>query len=336
MKRLLPILMVLLSACSTFHADKLPDAPKDATFKTLQNTHVRYVDEGEGYPVTFLHGFASSTGVWSDIMPKVQATGRRTIALDLKGFGWTSRPEGDYSPQAQAQMTWALLDELGVQQTDLVGHSWGTSVVLQMALQQPDRVRRIVLYDAWVYEEQLPTFFVWSRADGIGEVLFDMFYKERPDEKMARAFYAPERYINEKFVENVEGQLDRPGTVAAALEAVRGQDYAAVQGDYKKINKPVLLLWGREDNVTLLTFGERLHNELPNAKLIVYPQCGHFPMIEARGASTRDLIDFINADQETPHLESLRTNAPTAAPQEPPTKNQEPKPKNQEPTEEAQ
>ena len=64
------------------------------------------------------------------------------------------------------------------------------------------------------------------------------------------------------------------------------------------MKQPVLLLWGRQDQVALLSFGERLSHDLPHAHLIVYPQCGHMPMIEAAGASTDDLVKFIDEGRE--------------------------------------
>src|SRR6185437_2781719 len=97
------------------------------------------------------------------------------------------------------------------------------------------------------------------------------------------------RFVSERLVEEVEKAIARPGTNAAALAAARGQHYSAVEGRYRLMDKPTLLLWGREDQVTPLKFGERLSRELPNARMIVYPRCGHFPMLEAREASNRDL-----------------------------------------------
>ena len=89
----------------------------------------------------------------------------------------------------------ALMDQRNIHQAAVVAHSWGASVALAMALAAPERVTRLALYDAWVYEEQLPTTFLWARASGVGEVLFDLFYAERPDEKIARAFYDPKKYV---------------------------------------------------------------------------------------------------------------------------------------------
>jgi pimeloyl-ACP methyl ester carboxylesterase len=269
----------------------MPGEPRGATFAQIEGTRVRYVDRGQGPAVVLLHGFASALDTWEGVLPRLART-HRVIALDLKGFGWTDRPPGDYSPRAQARLVRALLDERGVREAAIVAHSWGASVALAFALRYPSRVTRLALYDAWVYEDQLPTFFLWARTPGVGEALFSLFYQERPDERLAMAFYDPRR-ITERFASAVERALDRPGTVAAALAAVRGQRYERAQDRYRTIAAPTLLLWGREDAVTPLAYGERLERDLPNARLVVYPRCGHLPMIEAAGASTRDLVEFL-------------------------------------------
>jgi len=292
----------LCGCAPSFYAGVPPGAPANATFADVAGAHVRFVDRGEGPPVVLVHGFASSLDAWNGVMAELSKT-HRVLAMDLKGFGWSSRPRGDYSPQAEAQLVLALMDQRGIHRAAVVAHSWGSSVALAMALAAPERVSRIALYDAWVYEEQLPTTFLWARAGGIGEALFDLFYTERPDEKIELAFYDKDRYVTERFVEHVEKALDRPGTTAAALAAVRGQRFKDVQALYAGIKQPVLLLWGRDDKVTLLPYGERLARDLPNARLVVYPRCGHFPMIEAASPSTADLEKFLDESpggDETP------------------------------------
>jgi pimeloyl-ACP methyl ester carboxylesterase len=186
----------------------------------------------------------------------------------------------------------ALMDQRGIERAAVVAHSWGASIALEMALSRPDRVTRLALYDAWVYEEQLPSTFHWARSQGVGELLFGLYYHERPGEKMALAFH-DRKHVTEELLSAVEAALERPGTTAAALAAVRGQRYALVQHRYREIEKPALLLWGREDRVTPLSVGERLVRDLPRSKLVVYPRCGHFPMIEAERASTSDLVAFL-------------------------------------------
>jgi pimeloyl-ACP methyl ester carboxylesterase len=321
--------------CLSFHKGPMPGEPSNARFADVDGVRVRYIDTGEpdsettkapaaapapapaaNAPgneggeaktssverkptVVLVHGFASALESWAGVIPALTKT-HRVIALDLKGFGWTDRPEGDYSPEAQAKMLLRLLEIRGVSKSAIVAHSWGSSIALAASLQAPERVTKLALYDAWVYEEQLPTFFHWAHADGVGEALFSLYYKERADERIALAFF-DHKFVTEKLVESVDDALERPGTLAAALAAVRGQHYEDVEHRYRNIDKPTLLMWGREDIVTPLKYGERLARDLPGAKLIVYPRCGHFPMIEALSTSNRDLVQFLLADTPQAH-----------------------------------
>lgn len=289
---LLMTLLPFAGGCLAFHRGPMPGEPAGATFETVEGARVRYVDVGTGPAVVLLHGFASSLETWEGLVPEL-AKDHRVLALDLKGFGWTDRPEGDYSPEAEAKLVLALMDRRGIGRASVVAHSWGASVALAMALSAPDRVDRLALYDAWVYEEQLPTFFLWSRAHGVGEAMFAIWYGERVDERLALAFHDPRTFVTEKLVDDVQAALKRPGTRAAALAAVRGQRFARMQSRYREVRQPALLLWGREDRVTPLHWGERLAKDLPDSRLVVYPQCGHFPMIEALAGSNRELIRFL-------------------------------------------
>lgn len=287
----------LLTGCVSFHSGPMPGEPVGATFADVEGARVRYIDAGrkDGPAVVLLHGFGAALETWSGLLPELAKT-HRVIALDLKGFGWTDRPEGDYSPAAHAKLVLALMDARGVERASLVGHSWGSSVALAMALSAPARVERLVLYDAYVYEEQVPAFFAWSRASGLGEALFRLHYKERVDERVSLAFY-DKKLVTQELVDDVVRGLDRPGTVAAALACARGQRYAELQKRWPEVSHPTLLVWGREDAVTPLRFGRRLSRELPRAKLEVVPKCGHFPMLEAAAESNRLTIDFLSENR---------------------------------------
>ena len=166
-------------------------------------------------------------------------------------------------------------------------------MALALARVAPQRVERLALYDAWVWQDQLPAFFLWARYPLVGEVLFGLMYDQRVEERLTLGFHDP-AHVKQPFVDAVYRALERPGTKAAALAASRGQRFKEVEGGYGKVKQPTLLLWGREDRVARLRHGQRLARTLPNAQLRVYPRCGHFPMIEAREASTRDLVAFLD------------------------------------------
>lgn len=285
---------LLLAACPRFHAGPLPDAPADARFVDVDGVHVRYRESGAGPAVVLIHGYGASSDSWMTVMPALAAR-HRVIAVDLKGFGWTSRPAGDYSPAAQAELVWHLLDKLAVTDVAIVGHSWGSSVALSMAVAQPARTRRVALYDAYVYDDQVPSFFRWAEKGPIGKVLFGLYYKQRIEDRMPLAFY-DDRWVTQVRVEKIEDENDRPGTVAAALAVAQAHHFGKLHLALRTFDKPVLLMWGEHDEITPLQFGHRLANDLQNARLVVYPRCGHLPMIEAAGPSTRELASFLAAD----------------------------------------
>jgi pimeloyl-ACP methyl ester carboxylesterase len=282
-----------------FHVGPLPGEPADATFATVAGTRVHYVDQGIGPAVVLLHGFGSSLEIWDQVIPEI-AREHRVVALDLKGFGWSDRPEGDYSPLAQAKLVWALLDHLGIEQAALVGHSWGASVTLAMALGAPKRTTRIAVYDGWAYEEQLSWLFRWARFDGIGESLISFYDPRLLRHQMATAFYDP-AHLTQRRIKRAQSSMALPGSAGAALATMRGMRFAEQQARYTTLRVPALVLWGQQDNISAPSFGHRLSADL-SAQLIMYPRCGHFPMIEAKQVSNPALADFLREDVTHPRV----------------------------------
>ena len=82
----------------------------------------------------------------------------------------------------------------------------------------------------------------------------------------------------------------------AALAAVRGEGFEALEQRYRQIRQPTLLLWGREDAVSAPHIAERLVRDLPNARLQWFARCGHFPMLEAAAASDDAVIGFLQPE----------------------------------------
>ena len=290
----LALVVTLVAGCPGFHAGVPDGAPAGATFAEVDGVPMRFVDVGEGPAVVLVHGYSSSLDIWNQVVPRL-AERYRVIAVDLKGFGWSGRPEGDYSPAVHAKMVWQLLDQREVRDAAIVGHSWGASVALAMALQAPERVRRIALYSAYVYEDQVPSFFLWARKSGVGELLFSLYYRERIEDRVPLAYH-DQSWVTQERVEHAEREMKRTGAVAAALASARGQRYTEMQRRYGSIDKPVLLLWGREDRVTPIAFGERLALDLPNATLEIVESCGHIPMVEAESRTTAVLAAFLAED----------------------------------------
>ncbi|MCZ8132958.1 MAG: alpha/beta hydrolase [Steroidobacteraceae bacterium] len=104
---------------------------------------LHYLERGRGRPVVLIHGLGMCGGDWAFHVPALE-THYRVILPDLRGSGRSSRPRGRYSIPQFARDMWALLDHLGIDSADLVGFSLGGAVALEMSLQRPERVPRLV------------------------------------------------------------------------------------------------------------------------------------------------------------------------------------------------
>jgi pimeloyl-ACP methyl ester carboxylesterase len=113
-------------------------------FLELHGDRVAYRDNGDGEVLLLIHGMAGSSESWRSVIPQLSKK-FRVIAPDLLGHGESAKPRSDYSLGAFAVFLRDLLDELGVSQVTVVGHSLGGGVAMQFVYQHPDYVKRLVL-----------------------------------------------------------------------------------------------------------------------------------------------------------------------------------------------
>lgn len=288
----LPLLLGLAS-CLPFQSTPHRTLITGRDLQDVGESVLRYEQKGKGPPVLFIHGFGSTLESWSLTTPSLMDD-HTCVGVDLKGFGRSSKYDEDYSLEAMSGSLLGLLDALGHEQVDLVAHSYGSSVALTFAKLHPDRVGRIVLTDAFVYSEQMPWYFSWARSPVVGELLFGLYYSQQLDWRIPLGFYDPSLTSHE-MVKKAREVLALPGTRASALAIVRGMELEWAEKGWSQVKHPTLLVWGREDEVTPLMYGERLSKHLPHARLEVIPWTGHFPMLEAPGVYNDLVGEFLGA-----------------------------------------
>src|SRR4051812_34988639 len=127
-----------------------PDLPPLAgvthRFVDLGDVRLHVAEAGAGPALVLLHGWPQHWWSWRRLIPTL-ARHHRVLAVDLRGWGWSSAPPGDYAKREFADDVVALLDALGIDRARVMGHDWGGYTALLLALEHPSRVERVVALD---------------------------------------------------------------------------------------------------------------------------------------------------------------------------------------------
>jgi pimeloyl-ACP methyl ester carboxylesterase len=267
-------------------------------FVDVDGVRVHYQEAGdEDAPaLVLIHGFASSTLVWSKVFLRLAEAGFRVIALDLLGYGYSAKPRnGEYTIAGQAKLLTRLLDKLGIPRAIFVGSSYGGAVAATCALDYPDRVEKLILVGT--VNDNRPLDFRLMRLFGsplFGDVVSPLLIGSRRllRRRMKQVYDRHEWVLDERRVDARHLPLRAAGTQRAIIRTVREWDAERISRDAHLITQPTLLLWGETDQEIPLADGERLHGEIPRSRLIVFQECGHLPHEEYPEAFTNVVIDF--------------------------------------------
>jgi pimeloyl-ACP methyl ester carboxylesterase len=236
--------------------------------------------------VLFLHGFPDSWFTYSQVLPLLPGE-IRAIVPSQRGFGASEQPDCCYLIPDLARDAVALLDALGLQRVDIVGHSWGSFIAQRVAIDHPARVNRLVLIGSAGTTATAPIIEV----NGIVQTIGDSVSRAFAHEFQASTAYQP---LAPAFLERLvdESMKIRPHVWRAVVSGMLQSD---ARHELTQIRPPTLLLWGRHDGLFDEGQQKRLLRELPNVRLITYDDLGHSPFWEDPKRVAADIAQFLAA-----------------------------------------
>jgi pimeloyl-ACP methyl ester carboxylesterase len=280
-----------------FHADYSRFADVDGV-----QVHYQEVGPADAPVMVLIHGFASSTLVWSKVLLTLAGAGYRVIAPDMLGYGYSGKPRrADYTIASQARMIASLLTSLNVKNASLVGSSYGAAVAATVALDYPEKVERLVLVGAVTNNE--PTRFLVMRlfrSPLIGDIVSPLLLGSRRllRRRMKRVYDRHAWVLDEKRVDARHLPLRAANTHRAILRTVRKWDAERISQDAHLIRHPTLILWGENDREVPLQNGESLHQQIQDSQLIIFRECGHLPHEEFPVEFAQVVSHFCSDQQE--------------------------------------
>jgi len=234
---------------------------------TVAGIRMHYLAEGPagGQPVVLVHRLGSRAEDWADLAPYLVRAGYRVYVPDLPGYGRSQKPpDFSYSIHDEAAIVASFLDALGLKQVDLGGWSMGGGIAQHVAFDHPNRIRKLMLFD----------------AAGLNEpVVFDtrLFTPENAEQlSQFEALLSPHPVEAPRFItRDILKYFQRNGWVIKRAMASILTRKDATDAILPQLKMPVLIVWGAEDRILPVSQGETMHRLVPQSELDIVPGCGH-------------------------------------------------------------
>jgi pimeloyl-ACP methyl ester carboxylesterase len=285
----------------------------------IEGRSVNYVDlppsavgaaDGGREPVVFIHGLG---GCWQNFLenvPRAAAEGRRSLAVDLPGFGFSEMPDERISISGYGRVVNALCDSLDLGEVVLVGNSMGGFIGAEVAIQFPARVARLVLVSAaGVTTSDLRSGPVLAGARvvaAVGARTASAAMSERIVRRPLLQHLAynsfirhPTRVRPELLYEITRGS-GRPGFVDA-LRAIMDYDF---RDRLPEIGCPTLIVWGTDDMLVPSSDADEYERLIDGARKVVFEDTGHMAMIERPQTFNDCMMEFLAAEPDAPASEA--------------------------------
>ena len=276
----------------------------DATLRELPTPRgvLRYHEFGDGPPLVMLHGSGPGVTGWRNFRGNIGVFGEhfRCLVLEFPGFGVSD----DFGGHPMVTALGALelfVDALELDRFDVIGNSMGGGVGVGYDIAHPGRIRRLVTIGGIGRN-------IFSPGPGEGIRLLQDFTENPTREALIRwlhsMVYDP-AMVTEELIEERWAQATDPATLASArrmygraafgamMAAMANSDVPQQWAMMHKVRAKTLLTWGRDDRVSPLDMALIPMRTIPNAELHVFPNSGHWAMIEQKAAFERTVLAFL-------------------------------------------
>jgi 4,5:9,10-diseco-3-hydroxy-5,9,17-trioxoandrosta-1(10),2-diene-4-oate hydrolase len=249
-----------------------------------------YLSAGKGEPLVLLHGAGGGAILWGPII-NLLSKHFHVLAPDVVGYGESDKPDAAYDKNFFSTWFRSFCDSLNMGKINLLGNSQGGAIAIQFTLDNPDRVKKLILVCS-------AGFGRWGISPGA------MF-------RMAAANIFPTRRTVQRIVKYLVHNTDNfpDDGIAYLLEVIRspggklpflnGRGRAVAPFSLDKLRKiihPALIMWGEKDRILPVSHGKKAYEKLPDARLRIIPDAGHAPFIDLPEQFKDIIIHFIKPE----------------------------------------
>lgn len=253
---------------------------------TIGTIKTKYLLSGNGEPVILLHGAGAGAVTW---YPSIHTISKnfQVLAPDIVGYGESDKPDAPYNKAYFSKWLKDFLKELKISKAHIVGLSQGGAIALQFAIDNPEMVDKLVLVDAAGLGAKVS---FWP--------LVGMIWMNSFPSSMASRFNSP--YLLHKPTNRDPSHIGYSIDVLKskggknAFKQGRGAAVSKIPEELlKQIKNETLIIWGKDDKLFSVEYGEAAAKIIPNAKLRIIQDAGHLPLMDQPEIFNKILGDFL-------------------------------------------
>ena len=247
----------------------------------LKGLFINYYSQGTGgAPIIFLHGWRSEAAVWLPLFKILTAQSYTLYALDLPGFGQSEIPKIPFTLRDYAEIVKSFISNLSnpplpIPNVSIIGHSFGARVALKLASENQTVIQKLVLVGSGGARP-------WWHTISIGIA------------KLLKPFFTPRfmHPLRTKIYQLIgaEDYLATPALKQTFLNILN----ESLMPLCASIHCPTLIIWGEHDGEARLEYGKKMTRVIPNAKLVIIKNAGHYPFMDQPKDFIKILEGFIN------------------------------------------
>jgi len=262
------------------------------TLRTRDGVELYYEVHGNGEPLVLLGGIMMSAASWAQHVP-VLSRHARLILLDMRDQGRSGRMRGEYPLDVHVPDVLALLDELKVERTHLMGVSYGGQVAQRVALTHPERLRTLILANVNHYITNLLAEIgqAWEVAAKLNDG--ERFFQLAVPFIYSRAFYADHLEALHQRQAMFKRTLTQEWFEGFVRLCHSAMGFRMTADDLRRLEMPTLLLGADEDQLTPLRVMEEMYEAIPHCEFVNLPGTGHGACLERPDDFMTVVIGFL-------------------------------------------
>ena len=253
-------------------------------------THYEDVGPRSAQTILLVHGFSVPYYIWAPTFKALVEDGYLVIRYDIYGRGYSARPEVDYNQALFTRQIDDLLEALDVREPiHIAGLSMGGAIVTEYTVAYPEKVAKVILVDPYNSATDI-SVLAWPV---IGEYIINVLIAPSMASGKLDDFYQPERYAG--WAEKFEVQMQYKGFKRAILSTIRHyvlEEKLPAFTQLGELNKPVMLIWGKQDQAAPFSDNERIRAVL-DTEFVAVDDAGHLPHYEKPGLVNAQILGFL-------------------------------------------